>query len=80
MDVRNQEIIDIQEDKDGNWYDANGNPISQNLRDHLIPIETTDVAGVKAMSKPKRKNWMRNKQCPCNSGRKFKNCCWRKYA
>lgn len=27
---------------------------------------------------PKRKNWMRNKLCTCNSGKKFKNCCWSK--
>jgi preprotein translocase subunit SecA len=23
-----------------------------------------------------RKNWMRNKPCPCGSGKKYKNCCW----
>jgi len=28
----------------------------------------------------KRKNWMRNRPCPCESGRKFKNCCWSKMA
>lgn len=22
-----------------------------------------------------RKNWMRNKPCPCKSGKKFKKCC-----
>lgn len=26
-----------------------------------------------------RKNWMRNKPCPCGSERKFKKCCWRHY-
>ena len=26
-----------------------------------------------------KKNWMRNKPCPCGSGRKFKRCCWRHY-
>jgi len=26
--------------------------------------------------KPKRKNWMRNRLCPCGSGKKFKKCCW----
>lgn len=26
-----------------------------------------------------RKNWMRNKPCPCGSERKFKKCCWRQY-
>ena len=27
----------------------------------------------------KKKNWMRNKQCPCGSGKKFKKCCSYKY-
>lgn len=27
-----------------------------------------------------RKNHMRNKPCPCGSGRKFKACCWNKYS
>jgi len=26
----------------------------------------------------KRKNYMRNKLCPCGSNKKFKNCCWSK--
>ena len=26
-----------------------------------------------------RKNWMRNKKCPCGSGVKFKKCCWGLY-
>ena len=26
-----------------------------------------------------KNNWMRNKPCPCGSGRKFKRCCWRHY-
>ncbi len=25
-----------------------------------------------------RKNSMRNKTCPCKSGKKFKHCCWAK--
>lgn len=28
----------------------------------------------------KRKNWMRNKPCICESGKKFKHCCWTKFA
>ena len=26
-----------------------------------------------------RKNSMRNKPCPCKSGKKFKKCCWYKF-
>lgn len=29
---------------------------------------------------PRRKNYMRNKPCPCNSGKKFKKCCWSRLA
>ena len=29
--------------------------------------------------KDPRKNYMRNKPCPCGSKKKFKNCCWKKY-
>ena len=28
----------------------------------------------------KRKNWMRNKPCPCGSGKKMKKCCWSRMA
>jgi len=27
-----------------------------------------------------RKNHMRNKPCPCGSGKKFKSCCWNKFS
>jgi len=45
-----------------------------------IPIPNDELVDVLAMNKQKRKNWMRNKPCICKSGKKFKNCCWRKYA
>lgn len=47
-----------------------------------VPIDQPEeeVKKVKRMSKPRRKNWMRNKPCLCGSGRKFKLCCWGKYA
>ena len=53
------------------------------LRDRpleLMPIPSDELEEVKEMNKPKRKNWMRNKPCPCKSGKKFKKCCWGKLA
>ena len=45
-----------------------------------IPIAAEDLSKVKRMSKPRRKNWMRNKPCPCGSEKKFKKCCWNKFS
>lgn len=47
--------------------------------DGLAPIEEKDVKKVASMPIPKRKNWMRNKPCPCGSKKKFKKCCWGKF-
>lgn len=41
-----------------------------------IAIDNNELEEVQAMDKPERKGWMRNKPCPCNSGKKFKRCCW----
>lgn len=32
------------------------------------------------MKRDPRKNRMKNKPCPCSSGKKFKNCCWSKFS
>ena len=40
-----------------------------------------EEAGEKLGASPlfARKNSMRNKPCPCKSGKKFKKCCWSKF-
>ena len=43
-----------------------------------VTIPKDEYEGVKAMTFPERKNWMRNVACPCGSGKKFKKCCWNK--
>lgn len=53
--------------------------LDADLKRQLAPIGEADVSKVKRMAKPRRKNWMRNKPCPCESGKKFKKCCWNKY-
>jgi uncharacterized protein YecA (UPF0149 family) len=62
--------------------------MTDNLRKELLesgeyrkyaPLKKEDVPKVVRMNKDRRKNWMRNKPCPCNSGKKFKKCCWNQY-
>lgn len=45
----------------------------------LIPIPDEHLEKLQGMSASARKNWMRNKACPCESGKKFKRCCWDKF-
>ena len=40
------------------------------------PFAPVDVPMLKHQSKVRRRNWMRNRPCPCGSGKKFKKCCW----
>lgn len=44
-------------------------------------MELEEEAGEKRDASPlfARKNSMRNKACPCKSGKKFKKCCWNKF-
>lgn len=46
----------------------------------LAPLSQSQTRTLGPMAPRKRKNWMRNQACPCKSGRKFKKCCWGKYA
>jgi len=52
----------------------------QSIKEGLVPIPEEEIEKVVNMNRAKRKNWMRNKPCLCGSGRKFKQCCWSKYA
>lgn len=45
-----------------------------------IRLEDAEAKKLSKKSPRRRKNWMKNKPCPCNSGKKFKNCCWAKFA
>ena len=42
------------------------------------PVPDEEAPKVRKMNKLRRKNWMRNKPCPCGSENKFKKCCWAK--
>lgn len=46
----------------------------------LVELSSDDAERLMPETPAKRKNWMRNKQCPCGSGIKFKRCCWPRYA
>ena len=56
------------------------------LEQDQIPMENEVVlsndqaAKLRKQSIRNRKNWMRNRPCPCKSGKKFKKCCWSKMA
>lgn len=47
---------------------------------HLISITAKQYEKLKPLGSTKRKNYMRNKPCVGGSGKKFKKCCWGKYA
>ncbi len=83
MDCRTGEILNVNADAARRMmqeeYDrANGGGTGE--AGHLTPIAKEDVSKMRRMSKPRRKNYMRNKSCPCGSGDKFKKCCWKLYA
>lgn len=73
MDCRTGDIVEMTGDMREHLE-------AENEMQHFAPVEDGDVAKMKKMNKPRRKNFMRNKPCPCGSGKKFKKCCWSKYA
>lgn len=46
--------------------------------DKLISITKREVKFLANKDLFARKNHMRNKPCPCGSGKKYKKCCWPK--
>ncbi len=46
----------------------------------LVPLSDRQHADLKPMGSTQRKGYMRNQPCVCGSGKKFKKCCWSKYA
>lgn len=45
----------------------------------FVEVDRDEYPKLVRMGKDRRKNYMRNKPCPCGSGRKFKLCCWSSY-
>ena len=72
MQVSDQRIVEMFPEEHGD--------IEEQMRKGLMEIPQEEFSKVSAMSRPMRKNWMRNKPCLCKSGKKFKHCCWSKYA
>jgi len=52
----------------------------RSLVEGLMPIPANELEETVNMNRDRRKNWMRNKPCLCGSAKKFKKCCWPKYA
>lgn len=46
----------------------------------LLPLDEKLASELEPMGARQRKGYMRNKPCVCGSGKKFKKCCWSKYA
>ena len=69
MDMETGEILYGDEAKE-----AIANP-----RRKMMELTEEEAEMMKPKSKRERKNWMRNKPCPCGSGKKFKKCCWSKH-
>lgn len=64
--------------------DTSGSIRSINPNEEIKPNEVMlteqEATELRKKSFKLRKNWMRNKSCSCNSGKKFKHCCWNKMA
>ena len=46
----------------------------------LVEVPRDKARELAGMELVQRKNWMRNQACQCGSGKKFKRCCWSKFA
>ena len=46
----------------------------------MVSLSEDEVEECQKMGLQQRKGWMRNKPCPCDSGKKFKKCCWSKFS
>ncbi|OUS52946.1 hypothetical protein BM607_003160 [Shewanella sp. SACH] len=70
-------------DTRGNLYELTHADLIERQRmlgSPLIPLNEQQFKELQPMTKNQRKNSMRNRECPCGSGHKFKKCCWGKYA
>ena len=47
---------------------------------HLAPLSERQFRVLEPLGCATRKNYMRNQPCVCGSDKKFKRCCWDKYA
>ena len=70
MDCRTGEIVS-QESLRGK---------SKEEKRHFVPLSEDLAAELMPLGGTGRKNYMRNKPCPCGSKKKFKRCCWSRYS
>ena len=64
----------------GEIYSASGmQKIKKDELKHFVPLTPKLARDLRPLGAEKRKNFMRNKPCICDSGKKFKKCCWSKY-
>jgi len=53
-----------------------GRPEIQAVEAGFYPVSKEEKKILSSKNSHERKSWMRNKECPCGSGKKFKKCCW----
>lgn len=75
MDMRNMEVVMLSDAEHKKLV----SDYSERLTRMMVPLTESEAEFAEHLDKPTRKNWMRNKPCPCNSGRKFKKCCWSQF-
>ena len=79
-EIRNLTREDLQIIERGYLADCDKEQRRAEELKHMVMLTDEQHAAIEPMAPPQRKNWMRNQQCPCNSGKKFKKCCWSKHA
>lgn len=72
MDCRTGDIYEMSEEQVKQFEAKNSHK--------LLPLTRETALMLSDQTPVRRKNYMRNQQCVCGSGKKFKRCCWGKYA
>jgi len=67
-------------DEDFRSLERNHGFIPEREGQKLIPLTDRQHEELKPLGAAQRKGFMRNQPCICGSGKKFKKCCWNKYA
>ena len=86
MHVQTGEIVNVDKETfDQFRYDPIDGEMSNTQRKMLMKkglVELSDEEAIElsTLSNKKRKGWMRNQPCVCGSDKKFKKCCWSKFA
>ena len=79
MDCRSGEIIEYKSSGLREFSDVKASQ-KAHAGERLLPLSDKQIEFLRPLGANRRKNWMRNQPCPCESGLKFKKCCWSKFS